>query len=158
MIHILKIRNPMVAKNVLALQKAAYGEEMKWIGFWIPVLDETEETLKNSGEIFVGFHIGKTLCGVVSYALRDGIVDITRVAVHPDFFRKGIAEALIRYLERLELDMVGAVVTVAEENLPAIKLYEKLGFTEMRYFVTKEGLSMIEMRKWSDRNREALHE
>ena len=59
--------------------------------------------------------------------------DMMNVAVHPDFRRKGIAEALIRTLvENLkEKGSHCLTLEVRASNMPAIALYEKLGFSEI---------------------------
>lgn len=68
---------------------------------------------------------GKT-AGYLSGYLVCGQLDIMRLAVLPDFRRKGIAEALIKeaaaHCERITLE-------VRESNIPALSLYKKTGFT-----------------------------
>ena len=52
------------------------------------------------------------------------------VGTHPDFQRKGLGKAvMLEALARLQrLGMRQAIVTTGEDNLPAIKLYESVGF------------------------------
>ena len=52
------------------------------------------------------------------------------VGTHPDFQRRGLGKAvMLAALERLQrLGMRQAIVTTGEDNLPAIKLYESVGF------------------------------
>ena len=57
--------------------------------------------------------------------------DMMNVAVHPDFRRKGIAEALVNDLVE-NLKKRGShclTLEVRTSNTPAITLYEKLGFS-----------------------------
>ena len=59
--------------------------------------------------------------------------DVMNVAVHPDHRRKGIAEALIEKLVA-ELKARGSyalMLEVRDSNIPAISLYEKLGFLQV---------------------------
>ena len=59
--------------------------------------------------------------------------DVMNVAVHPDHRRKGIAEALIGNLVS-ELKAQGShalMLEVRDSNVPAISLYEKLGFLQV---------------------------
>lgn len=58
--------------------------------------------------------------------------DMMNVAVHPDFRRRGIGEALVKALET-ELRARGShclTLEVRTSNAPAIALYEKLGFSQ----------------------------
>lgn len=59
--------------------------------------------------------------------------DVMNVAVHPDHRRKGVAEALIGNLVS-ELKARGShalMLEVRDSNVPAISLYEKLGFLQV---------------------------
>jgi len=57
-------------------------------------------------------------------------VHIMNLAVHKDFRRQGIGEALIRIALKEAREKGGerATLEVRESNIPAIRLYEKLGF------------------------------
>ena len=68
--------------------------------------------------------------GYVGSQTAAGESDIMNVAVHPDFRRLGVGEALITALcEKLkEQDISALLLEVRLSNLPAEKLYEKLGF------------------------------
>ena len=59
--------------------------------------------------------------------------DVMNVAVHPDFRRRGIAEKLIEHLV-VNLKNRGShalLLEVRASNVPAIALYEKLGFLQV---------------------------
>lgn len=61
------------------------------------------------------------------YAAGEG--DITNVAVHPNYRRRGLAVRLVSEFERLLPDDAEEIfLEVRESNLPAGKLYEKCGF------------------------------
>jgi ribosomal-protein-alanine N-acetyltransferase len=55
---------------------------------------------------------------------------IDKVAVHPEFRRQGIAQALVQYLIDYAIEQNGEFITleVRQSNAPAIALYNKLGF------------------------------
>ena len=64
-----------------------------------------------------------------------GEINITNVAVHPDYRRRGIADELMKAMKAefdarkaAGEDIVGITLEVRESNTPAIKLYEKHGF------------------------------
>ena len=69
--------------------------------------------------------IAGLICGY--YAVGEG--DITSIAVHPDFRRKGLALKLIREFEKqLPNDTEDIFLEVRETNTAAVSLYEKCGF------------------------------
>ena len=55
------------------------------------------------------------------------------IAVHPDFRRKGIAEQLVNALVDAlkEIESHCLTLEVRASNDPAIKLYDKLGFSKI---------------------------
>ena len=62
-----------------------------------------------------------------------GESDMMNVAVHPDFRRKGVAELLVRELVAAlgKNDNHCLTLEVRASNVPAIALYEKLGFAQV---------------------------
>ncbi len=62
-----------------------------------------------------------------------GESDMMNVAVHPDHRRRGIAEGLVNALsaDLKSRDNVCLTLEVRASNVPAIALYEKLGFTQV---------------------------
>lgn len=70
------------------------------------------------------------LLGYVCYWVLFKEVHIMNLAVHKDFRRQGIGEALIRTALKEARDKGGerATLEVRASNIAAIRLYEKLGF------------------------------
>lgn len=59
--------------------------------------------------------------------------DMMNLAVNPDYRRKGIGKALIDALTQhlMENNVIALLLEVRVSNLPAIALYEKLGFVQV---------------------------
>lgn len=80
--------------------------------------------------------------------------DMMNVAVHPDFRRRGIGEALVKALET-ELRARGSrclTLEVRTSNAPAIALYEKLGFSQVglrkNYYRDPKEDALILRKEW----------
>lgn len=88
------------------------------------------ETLNRNGHYFVCEIDGKIVGhGGFTAVLDEG--DITNIAVRPEFWRKGLAskilEAMITFAS--EKNLAFLTLEVRSQNTPAIRLYEKYGFT-----------------------------
>ena len=81
-------------------------------------------------------------------------VDIMNVAVHPDFRRRGVAEALIIRLvsDLKERGIHALLLEVRVSNTPAITLYEKLGFSQVgrrkNYYHNPKEDALILRKEW----------
>jgi ribosomal-protein-alanine N-acetyltransferase len=75
----------------------------------------------------------RKIIGYVLFWLIDDEAQINNVAVNPDYRGKGIGEELIRFALDKIRHLGGTFVTleVRQSNTAAIKLYLKLGFTEL---------------------------
>ncbi len=118
---------------LLALQRASYQVEADLIAYPdLPPLTDTATSLQRSGETFWGFYVARDLTGAVSYKIADATLDIHRMMVHPRFFRRGIASALLGYVqERARVAGVTClIVSTGSANLPACTLYRRHGFRD----------------------------
>lgn len=130
MIQRLNLQERDEATAVLALQKLSYRQEANLIGSdQIPPLRETLEALQQSTETFYGYFLSSQLAGAISYKRESDLLDIYRMMVHPDYFRRGIARALLQYVEGCEPGIKRIVVSTASLNVPARTLYKHQGFT-----------------------------
>ena len=142
-VDLLDIRDYAVAGQIFSLQRSAYQVEAKLIGTQkIPPLMETLEQLMDCDETFLGYYEQEELIGALSYKRKGGEVDIYRMMVNPDHFRKGIAKNLLYDLERRNGDVKQILVSTGAQNLPAVKLYKKLGFIVVGDTVVGEGLKL----------------
>ena len=98
-----------------------------------------------SGEQVVGY--------VGSQTVLDGS-DMMNIAVSPDFRRKGVAESLIETLISFlrERRSRCLILEVRASNVPAIALYEKLGFLEIgrrrNYYRNPKEDALILRKEW----------
>ena len=80
--------------------------------------------------------------------------DVMNVAVHPDFRRRGIAETLVNALvdELKAIESRCLTLEVRASNVPAISLYEKLGFAEVgrrkNYYRNPREDALIMRKEW----------
>ncbi|RAP78646.1 GNAT family N-acetyltransferase [Paenibacillus montanisoli] len=140
------------AEQLLEVQLPAYRIEAELIGFdGIPGLRDTADTLRVCDEVFYGCFEDGVLAGAISYKAEDGIVDIHRLVVHPSYHRRGIGERLVRFvLEQFRGRVTAFIVSTGAANLPAKRLYAKLGFEEVRDVEAAPGLFITEFRRRGD--------
>lgn len=70
------------------------------------------------------------MVGTVSYKEDGEVLDIHRLVVRPDRFRRGIARSLVGYIANVAADAKRIVVSTGAKNEPACRLYRSLGFRE----------------------------
>jgi GNAT superfamily N-acetyltransferase len=120
---------PGIAARVVALQRASYRIEADLLGArTLPAMKESPRRLRKTREQFLGAYEGERLVGAISWKRSGPLVDIHRLVVHPERFRRGIARALIHALEERQPDAQRWLVATGEANAPARRLYEGHGF------------------------------
>ncbi len=136
------------AESLLELQRASYQVEANLIGFaGIPALHETLEELQHCQESFYGFYTYGELAGAVSYKLIDNTLDIHRLVVHPNHFRQGIAKRLLEHLLAQHPDVEKTIVQTGSRNIPALQLYQRLGFTILGEITVAENLHITQLER-----------
>ncbi|MER2172944.1 MAG: GNAT family N-acetyltransferase [Psychrobacillus psychrodurans] len=132
MIQLVNHNDEKVAESILSIQLPAYKVEADLIGFdGIPQLLDTVENIKSSKEQFLGKLDGSKLVGFLSYEGTEELIDICRLVVDPNHFRKGIASELLSYLLNVYGNVKKIVVSTGAKNTPAITLYERHNFTKL---------------------------
>jgi ribosomal protein S18 acetylase RimI-like enzyme len=147
MIRAFRLEDESLARRALEIQRLAYRIEADLIGFeGIPPLHESLEQLRASPETFLGYFVDEELSAFVSYELADSVLDIGRLVVHPDYFRRGIGQTLIRALDETA-GIKTIIVSTGALNLPARKLYENLGFSFIDEMLLDAGVKIARYEK-----------
>lgn len=106
-------------------------------------LEEISRQLQRPEIIFLVAEVEGRVVGTVlaSHDSRKGWIN--RLAIDPSYRGRGLAQELVRRaeqeLEREGLRMFAALIE--EDNLPSIRLFEKLGYVyhpEIKYFTRKQ--------------------
>jgi ribosomal protein S18 acetylase RimI-like enzyme len=118
-----------VASEIVTLQRAAYALEAELIGTdAIPPLHETIEQVQGLTIALLGIRIDGRVAAMLGYQRDRDAVDIDRLAVHPDHSRQGLARKLLKHLHACESDAARFTVSTGRDNLPAVMLYEGMGY------------------------------
>lgn len=80
----------------------------------------------------LGVFEGEILTGFVLYRETPDVWEISLVATHPHYRRQGYMEHLLGHMIAAKGQERALWLEVHEENVSAQKLYEKLGFREVR--------------------------
>ncbi|MEW9050166.1 MAG: GNAT family N-acetyltransferase [Neobacillus sp.] len=129
MIRKIDLENQTLVQELFSLQRIAYLIEAKLIDFYdIPPLKESIEELLECGETFLGYFEDDELAGAVSFTKKGEELTICRMVVHPNHFRKGIGQKLLKSVEELESAIPIIRVSTGRDNFPAKKLYQKNGY------------------------------
>jgi ribosomal protein S18 acetylase RimI-like enzyme len=143
----LDLTNRKVVEEILKVQIPSYLVEAEIIGYSdIPPLKDTVDTLQQCGETFFGYYIMEELYGVISIKVERGVIDIHRLIVHPNHFRKGIARNLLTFI--ISKDGIELIkVATGSKNSPAINLYRKNGFFPIEEVRVNDQLSLTYFEK-----------
>lgn len=149
-VELLDQRDRSVAKRIHAIQMAAYEQEALLIGaIGFPPLRRTVANVRQSTDRFFGAYFGLVLAGVVSVCIQEeeDETNISSLVVSPEFQRRGIGRALVTEVISQFKDQT-VTVSSGALNRPALELYEKLGFTEVRRrLLGKTELPVIDLRR-----------
>jgi len=117
-----------VAADLLALQRSAYAVEAALIGDdRIPPLHESLPELRAATLEWLGATSEGHLVGAVAVRVEEHGLDIDRLVVAPDAHRRGVGSALVTAVLGRAAGRPTTVST-GRDNLPARRLYERLGF------------------------------
>jgi len=147
MIVRLDVSDADTASHVLELQRRSYRVEADLIGYdRIPPLMEELDALLACTEEFHGWMESGRLAGAISFRRAGSEIDIHRMMVDPAWFRRGIARRLVRWASSLE-GVSRLVVSTAEANGPARRLYESEGFRLLERVRVEDRLWIVRFAK-----------
>ena len=140
---------------------ATHENYPRWKKGAYPIREDAEEALRE-GNLYVAVIHGKVAGTVVYSAEQEDayrtvdwqvkfdvpVIIICKLAVLPDYFGCGIGKALLDYAEIIGRQQGAKAIRLDtyEENLPAVRLYEKCGFKYMG--LVDLGLEKIYGLKW----------
>jgi ribosomal protein S18 acetylase RimI-like enzyme len=133
------------AEKIHRLFQRSYRIEADLLGQKdFPPLKRRIRNIKQSKSVFSAYWQNGKMLGIIETEGEQGKTHISSLAVDPDFFRKGIAESLLRALLSGKLNDKISVNT-AEANIPAIALYQKMGFKIHQQQKSPEGILIVEL-------------
>ncbi|PEA07304.1 GNAT family N-acetyltransferase [Bacillus cereus] len=148
LIHKLNPSSFKVAASILHVQIPAYKIEADYLNSTaIPRLYDTVNDIQNCGETFYGYFLENKLVGFISFIQEEQLIDIHRLVVSPDFFKKGIATKLLLYIFNMFPSSMTYIVQTGKANTPAITLYKKHGFIEVTHTELPDGLVLTQLKK-----------
>lgn len=147
MIQRLNLSHQETLTAAFRLQKDSYEQEAKLIGSrMIPPLLETLDALRNAQERFYGEFLEGRLVGLIAITEEGPHLRVSRLAVAPWAFGRGIASRLLEFALEKAAPNQRTVVSTGSANTPARRLYEKFGFRWVREFHAGE-IALVEYLK-----------
>jgi len=136
-----------VSKKIYSVFQVSYAVEAKLIkAIDFPPLKRTLDNFLYSETAFYGFWKDNELAAVIEIKSDAHTTLIQSLVVDPKYFRQGIAAQLITFIFDEYNSKVFNVETGAA-NKPAIQLYEKFGFKEIKQWDTNHGVRKVRFEK-----------
>lgn len=135
--------NIKTAQNIQQVFQKSYAIEaalLNAVNF--PPLKRPLKNYLHCKNDFFGYFNGKELHGVIEIKHHNFFTHIQSLVVHPTFFRKGIAQELMVFILN-RFDKKPFMVETGVKNIPAINLYKKFQFREIKQWDTDYGVKKI---------------
>ena len=144
---IVKLQNKdiEIAKKIRAVFQVSYRVEAKLLNAVdFPPLKRPLEAYVNCPNTFYGYFQNKQLAAVIEIIHTTSYTHIRSLLVDPAYFRQGIASTLMEFtLNTYNSNLF--IVETGLANNPAIDLYKKFHFKEVKQWDTEEGIRKIKL-------------
>lgn len=149
MIQQLQNKDSHISNKIRSVFQASYAIEAELLNATdFPPLKRAVESYRETDNSFFGYSKNGELAGVVEIHETKDYTHIQSLVVHPRFFRQGIAGSLLKFVFS-SFDSELFMVETGVDNGPAIKLYEKFGFKEVKQWNTDHGIRKVRFEKCS---------
>ena len=147
MIKGLNNNDVIIAEKIREVFQVSYTIEAKLLKAEnFPPLNRTLDNFIDSDTQFYGYWKNEVLAAVLEISSDEKSTLIQSLVVDPLFFRQGIAGKLITFVfDNYQTKIYNVETGLA--NLPAIKLYERYGFKEIKQYDTSIGIRKIRFEK-----------
>ena len=143
MIEKLQNRDLEVSKNIRSVFQVSYAVEAKLLNaIDFPPLKRNLESYITSDNEFFGYITNNVLAGIIEIKHHNSFTHIQSLVVDPLFFRQGVAQELMTFVLNSH-NVKPFIVETGVKNLPAIKLYKKFNFIEIKQWDTDHGVRKI---------------
>lgn len=141
----LKLAHDDTAAQLHVLLQRAYHVEAELIkNQHFPPLKRSLNTLRQTNTYFYGLWLQDSLGAAIELEQLENRLSICGFAVMPSCFRRGYGKCLLHeILRRYSRQLI--TVQTAQANVPAINLYQKLGFDISRQWQSQDGFALVEL-------------
>lgn len=147
MIKKLDSKNLAIAKKIHLVFQVSYTVEANLLSAVdFPPLKRTIADFLKSKSDFYGFFQNNQLIAAVEVRPDRNHTHIQSLVVDPYYFRRGIGNKLMTFVFKTYNTSTFTVET-GVFNLPAIALYKKLGFIEIKQWNTDHGIRKVRFEK-----------
>ena len=147
MVKRLQNKDIEVSKNIRSVFQLSYKIEARLLNATdFPPLKRPLKSFINSETAFFGYIKDKELAGVIEINHNHNFTQINSLVVAPRFFRQGIAKELMEFVFN-KFDSNLFVVETGLENEPAIELYKKFNFEDVKQWDTNHGVRKIKFER-----------
>lgn len=142
----LKLEQDDTAAQLHILLQRAYSVEAELIKAEnFPPLKRSLNQLSKAKTNFYGLWLQDSLGAAIELEQQQDKILICGFAVMPSCFRRGYGKCLLHEILR-RYSRQPITVQTAQANIPAINLYQKLGFTMTQQWQSQDGFALVELK------------